>query len=122
MHSSSFSSAEGPYPQDYAPMRICRDVDQFSQAVLSFMYEVGLLIVSDADSVVTVVPEGALASCHEVVAYDEPAENESAVEALKSLQAEGFTECSRDDTGRHLYRLSFKGRVTAQSLRFRQRP
>jgi hypothetical protein len=97
-------------------------VDQFSQAVLSFMYEAGLLIVSGDDNIVTVVPDGALASCEEVLAYDEPAENASAVEALSKLQEEGFAECARDDSGRLVYRLSFKGRLKAQSLCFKRRP
>jgi len=122
MHSFSSYSADEPLSESGASKPVARAVDHYSQAVLSFMYEAGLLIVSGEDNVVTVVPDCALASSAEVPAYDEPYENAFAVEALDRLQQQGFANCNRDDKGRRLYRLSFKGRVTAQSLCFRQRP
>jgi len=122
MHSQRFDYSEKPCPNYRSPLRVAKPVDQFSQAVLSFMYEAGLLIVSADNSVVTVVPDGVLASCQEVVAYDEPSENYSAVVALKRLQADGLAECDLDDMGRRIYQLSFKGRLTAQKICYRQKP
>jgi hypothetical protein len=127
MQSFSCYPSDESFSDHLIPKRVCRAVDQYSQAVLSFMYEAGLLIVSGEDNVVTVVPDCALASrlevpALEVPAYDEPYENASAVEALIRLQQEGFAKCDRDDTGRRFYRLSFKGRLAAQSHCFRQRP
>ncbi len=122
MHSFSAYPADEPLSDHGLSKRVDRAVDHYSQAVLSFMYEAGLLIVSGEDNVVTVLPDCALAASHEVPAYDEPDENAYAVEALDRLQRQGFANCDRDDKGRRLYRLSFKGRATAQSLCFRQRP
>jgi hypothetical protein len=122
MHSFSFHSADRPGPEKVVVKKSCARVDQYSQAVLSFMYEAGLLIVSGDDNVVTVLPDCALASCQEVPAYDEAHENASAVEALGRLEKAGLTECKNDDYGRRLYRLSLKGRLKAQSICYRQRP
>jgi hypothetical protein len=122
MHSFSSYPADGSLPRRVSPRRLAPAVDQYSQAVLSFMYEAGLLIVSGEDNTITVVPESVLAPCMEVPAYDEPEENASAVKALKRLEDSGFASCDKDETGRRLYRLSLKGRLKAQSLCFRQRP
>ncbi|MBU6455700.1 MAG: hypothetical protein KGS72_28275 [Cyanobacteria bacterium REEB67] len=117
----SFYSANAPSPDDYSTVPAQEVCEHFSQAVLSFMYEAGLLIVSADDQRVFVARDNDLASCQEVLAYDDPDENQSAVQALGVLSDEGLAECDGDNFGRRIYRLSFKGRTKAQLLRFAQR-
>jgi hypothetical protein len=117
----SFYSANAPTPDDYSPAPVQESGEHFSQAVLSFMYEAGLLIVSADDRTVFVARDNNLASCQEVLAYDDPEENQSAVQALDELSHDGLAECDGDNLGRRVYRLSFKGRTKAQLLKFAQR-
>ncbi|MBS1991007.1 MAG: hypothetical protein JSS83_10845 [Cyanobacteria bacterium SZAS LIN-3] len=57
-----------------------------SQAVASFLYEAGLLIVSSDNSQVSCASEGALASCREVLLYDPEQEGESQGALNKSVR------------------------------------